>query len=114
METKEICPVAVVADIIGRKWVALIIRDLSTAHRRFSVLQHSLEISPRVLSSRLQELESEGLLSREIFAEVPPRVEYSLTEKGRLLLPVIEEMRRVGREFILALYGSTDFGCDNK
>jgi DNA-binding HxlR family transcriptional regulator len=99
---KEIpCPVAATAEIIGRKWVALILRDLSYGTQRFGVLQQSLKVSPRVLSERLQELENEGFVRRVIFAEVPPRVEYSLTEKGLLFIPLIEEMRRVGRNFIV-------------
>ena len=98
--TQEPCPVEAIAEIIGRKWVSLILRDLAKGVQRFGELQHSLTISPRVLSSRLQELEDEGLIRREVFAEVPPRVEYTLTEKGRLLIPLIDEMRRVGKDFI--------------
>ena len=97
----EPCPVEAVAGIIGRKWVSLILRDLAKGAQRFGELQHSLDISPRVLSTRLQELEAEGLISRELFAEVPPRVEYALTDKGSLLMPLIDEMRRVGRHFIV-------------
>jgi len=89
-----------IAAIIGRKWVPLIIRDLAQGVHRFGELQSSLSVSPGVLSTRLQELENEQLIRREVFAEVPPRVEYALTEKGNLLVPVIEEMRRVGRHFI--------------
>jgi DNA-binding HxlR family transcriptional regulator len=100
MEREEPCPVAATAEIVGRKWVSLIIRDLSTGPQRFSILQHSLEVSPRVLSTRLQELEQEGFVSRQAFAEVPPRVEYTLTDKGLLLVPLIEEMRRVGRQLL--------------
>ena len=98
--TQEPCPVEAIAEIIGRKWVSLILRDLAKGVQRFGELQHSLTISPRVLSSRLQELEDDGLIRREVFAEVPPRVEYTLTEKGRLLIPLIDEMRRVGKDFI--------------
>jgi DNA-binding HxlR family transcriptional regulator len=98
--TDERCPVEAVAEIIGRKWVSLIIRDLAKGSLRFGVLQHSIKISPRVLSARLQELELEGLVHREVFAEVPPRTEYSLTERGRLLVPLIDEMRRIGQDFI--------------
>ncbi len=94
------CPVEAVAGIIGRKWVSLIIRDLAQGVHRFGELQNSLSVSPRILSMRLQELEQEQLIRRVVFAEVPPRVEYSLTDKGSLLVPVIEEMRRVGRHFI--------------
>jgi len=97
---EEPCPVEAIASIIGRKWVPLIIRDLAQGVHRFGELQNSLSVSPRVLSIRLQELEHEQLIRREVFAEVPPRVEYALTDKGSLLVPVIEEMRRVGRHFI--------------
>jgi DNA-binding HxlR family transcriptional regulator len=97
----EPCPVEAIAQVIGRKWVPLIIRDLAKGVQRFGGLQHSLGVSPRVLSTRLQELEDEGLVRREVFAEVPPRVEYTLTEKGALLVPLIDEMRRVGQHFIV-------------
>jgi DNA-binding HxlR family transcriptional regulator len=96
----ERCPVEAVAEIIGQKWVSLIIRDLANGPQRFGELQHSIKISPRVLSSRLQELELQGLVTRKVFAEVPPRTEYTLTERGCLLVPLIEEMRRIGHDFI--------------
>ena len=98
---EEPCPVEAVSEIVGRKWVPLIIRDLAKGAQRFGELQNSLSISPRVLSSRLQELENDGLVRREVFAEIPPRVEYTLTERGSLLVPLIDEMRRVGRHFIV-------------
>jgi len=97
---EEPCPVEVIARIIDRKWVPLIIRDLAKGVQRFGELQNSLSVSPRILSMRLKELEHEQLIRREVFAEVPPRVEYTLTDKGSLLIPVIEEMRRVGSHFI--------------
>jgi DNA-binding HxlR family transcriptional regulator len=96
----ERCPVEAVAEIIGHKWVSLIIRDLALGTRRFGELQHSIQISPRILSMRLQELEAQGLISRQVFAEVPPRTEYTLTGKGQLLVPLIETMRTVGKHFI--------------
>jgi len=99
-ENKEPCPVEAIAEIIGQKWVSLIIRDLADGPQRFGELQHSIKISPRVLSSRLQELELGGLVLREVFAEIPPRTEYTLTEKGKSLIPLIEEMRRIGKDFI--------------
>ena len=95
----ERCPVQVIAEVIGQKWTSLILRDLADGPRRFGELQHSLGVSPRVLSTRLHALEEELLVEKEIFAEVPPRTEYSLTEKGRLLIPIIDEMRRVGNLF---------------
>lgn len=99
-QSSERCPVEAVAEIIGQKWVPLILRDLEGGARRFGELQHSLGISPRMLSARLQELEAGGLVRREVYAEVPPRTEYTLTEKGLLLVPLIDEMRRVGKIFL--------------
>ena len=96
----EPCPVEAIAAIIGQKWVSQIVRDLALGERRFGELQHSIGVSPRVLSARLQGLEMQGLVHRAVFAEVPPRTEYSLTEKGQLLIPVIEEMRTIGKHFL--------------
>ena len=91
------CPVARTAEIIGNKWTPLIVRDLARGHRRFSELERSLiGISPKTLSERLKRLEEAGVVDRVCFAEVPPRVEYSLTGKGYALLPVIESMRSFG------------------
>jgi DNA-binding HxlR family transcriptional regulator len=98
--TKEKCPVEAVSAIISRKWVCLILRDLEGGPKRFGELEHSVKASPRILSARLQELEAEGLISRQAFAEIPPRTEYRLTDKGKLLIPVIHSMREVGKEFI--------------
>lgn len=96
----ERCPVEAVSEIIGRKWVSLIFRDLAGGPKRFGELEHSIKASPRILSMRLQELESEGLILRQVFAEVPPRTEYSLTERGQLLIPVVDAMRQAGKNFI--------------
>jgi DNA-binding HxlR family transcriptional regulator len=103
METavkEERCPVEAISEIIGRKWVSLILRDLAQGPQRFGQLEHSIGVSPRILSQRLQELETEGLITRQVFAEVPPRTEYALTERGKLLIPLIETMRAVGKHFI--------------
>lgn len=96
----ERCPVEAIAKIIGQKWIVLIIRDLADQPRRFGELAHSLNIQPRVLSMKLQEMEAAGLVNRQIFAEIPPRTEYSLTDRGRLLIPLINEMRKIGKEFL--------------
>jgi DNA-binding HxlR family transcriptional regulator len=91
------CAVAACAEIIGAKWTALLVHDLSEGPRRFSELEHSCAgISPRTLSERLRALEDEGLVDRRSYAESPPRVEYELTDKGAALLPIIDEMRRFG------------------
>ena len=84
----ETCPVCATADIVCGKWTILVIRDLADGRTRFCELERSLAgISPRTLSLRLRALEEEGIVERHTFPEVPPRVEYSLTEKGRALLP---------------------------
>jgi DNA-binding HxlR family transcriptional regulator len=95
------CPVGSCAEIISGKWTLLVIRDLADSTRRFCELERSLEgISPRTLSLRLRALEECGIVERQTYPEVPPRVEYALTEKGRALIPVIEEMRAYGREWL--------------
>jgi DNA-binding HxlR family transcriptional regulator len=95
------CSVAACADIIGAKWTALLVHDLSEGARRFSELEHSCSgISPRTLSERLRALEQEGILVRRSYAESPPRVEYELTDKGEGLLPIIDEMRRFGHDWL--------------
>ena len=101
--TDEVCPVCATADVICGKWTILVIRDLADGHSRFGELQRSLEgISPRTLSLRLRVLEEQGIVERHTYPEVPPRVEYSLTEKGEALLPLIEDMRSYGREWLSA------------
>lgn len=95
------CGVAAAAAIIGAKWTALLVHDLSEGPRRFSELEHSCcGISPRTLAERLRELEGEGIVERRSYAESPPRVEYRLTEKGDALLPVIEAMRQFGHDWL--------------
>ena len=79
----------------------LIVRDLAQGRSRFCELERSLAgISPRTLSLRLRELEAEGVVERRTYPEVPPRVEYALTDKGRALLPIIESMRDYGRAWL--------------
>lgn len=95
------CPVARTAELIGNKWTPLIIRDLVKGEKRFSELERSLRgISPKTLSERLKKLEDADVVNRTCFAEVPPRVEYMLTEKGVALLPVIESMRAYGSAWL--------------
>lgn len=86
--------------IIGNKWTALILRDLSSGSQRFSNLEKSVgSINPRTLSQRLDELESQGIITKQRFAEVPPRIEYTLTEKGRDLIPVLKQMAAWGEKY---------------
>jgi DNA-binding HxlR family transcriptional regulator len=99
--TDPTCPVVATADIICGKWTILVIRDLAEGRSRFCELERSLAgISPRTLSLRLRALEEQGVVERQTFHEVPPRVEYSLTPKGEALVPLIEDMRRYGREWL--------------
>ena len=95
------CPVGSCAEIISGKWTLLVIRDLADSNRRFCELERSLEgISPRTLSLRLRALEECEIVERHTYPEVPPRVEYSLTEKGEALVPLIDDMRRYGSEWL--------------
>jgi DNA-binding HxlR family transcriptional regulator len=99
--TDSTCPVCRTAEIISGKWTLLLIRDLTEESRRFCELERSLDgISPRTLSLRLRALEEHGIVVRHTYPEVPPRVEYALTEKGRALVPLIEDMRRYGRRWL--------------
>ena len=92
---------AVPSEIISGKWTLLVIRDLADESRRFCELERSLEgISPRTLSLRLRALEEHGIVARHTYPEVPPRVEYALTEKGEALVPLIEDMRKYGRRWL--------------
>jgi DNA-binding HxlR family transcriptional regulator len=103
VSANETCPVCHTAEIISGKWTLLLIRDLADGRSRFCELERSLEgISPRTLSLRLRALESEGIVERRTYPEVPPRVEYRLTAKGRALVPLIEQMRTYGREWLSA------------
>jgi DNA-binding HxlR family transcriptional regulator len=96
------CPVSCCAEIISGKWTLLVIRDLADGSCRFCELERSLEgISPRTLSLRLRALEEHGIVHRQTYPEVPPRVEYALTEKGQALVPLIEDMRAYGRRWLL-------------
>src|SRR6201991_3008962 len=101
MALDETCPVCMTAQIVCGKWTLLLIRDLAEGHSRFCELERSLSgISPRTLSLRLRALEEEGVVERQTFGEVPPRVEYALTAKGTALLPIIEDMRSYGTRWL--------------
>jgi len=94
------CPVRKTAEVIGHKWSTLIVRDLLTGKKRYSELARSLTgISPKVLSERLQELESNRLVTRTVYPTVPPTTEYALTELGKGLEGVIRAMYEFGLNF---------------
>jgi len=97
----SVCPVLATAQIVAGKWTLLMLRDLARGPRRFTELQRSLRgISPRTLSIRLRALEEEGIIERREFAEMPPRVEYRLTEKGVHLVPIVDAMREYGSKWL--------------
>ena len=102
------CPVCRTADIVCGKWTLLVIRDLAERRARFCELERSLEgISPHTLSLRLRALEEEGIVERQTYAEVPPRVEYALTDKGLALIPIIDDMRTYGQRWLGAECATT-------
>ena len=94
------CPVELTLLLISNKWKVLIIRDLLEGTKRFSELKKSItNISQKVLTSNLREMEENGLLTRKIYPEVPPRVEYTLTETGYSLSPLLDEMYKWGENY---------------
>ena len=101
MSSPDSCPVCRTAEVVCGKWTLLLVKELSEGHSRFCELERALEgISPRTLSLRLRALEEEGIVARSTFPEVPPRVEYALTEKGRALVPLIDDMRAYGLRWL--------------
>lgn len=94
------CPVETTFLLIGDKWKVMILRDLMTGTKRFGALRRSIPaISQKMLTQQLRAMEADGLVHREVYAEVPPRVEYSLTETGESLRPVLDAMNVWGRQY---------------
>ena len=94
------CPIAKAAAIVGDLWTILILRELAEGTKRFKDLSVSIEgINTRTLTQRLRKLESEQMVLKESFKEAPPRIEYSLTEKGRAVLPMLDHMKAFGTNF---------------
>ena len=94
------CPVEITMGLIGDKWKVLIVRDLLTGTKRFGELKKSVTgITGKVLTSNLRQMEASGLVKRKVYAEVPPRVEYSLTETGFSLKPILDSMVQWGNEY---------------
>ncbi|SRR5258708_4405886 len=99
LESKDGC-IAAAMEIIGNKWTALILRDLAAGEKRFCNLEKTVgNINPRTLSKRLDELESHGIITKLAYAEVPPRIEYTLTKKGEDLLPILQQMATWGNKY---------------
>ena len=94
------CPVEITMGLIGDKWKVLIIRDLLTGTKRFGELKKSLTgITEKVLTNHLRQMESTGLVLRKVYAEVPPKVEYSLSDTGLSLKPILDSMVKWGNEY---------------
>ena len=94
------CPVETTLTLIGDKWKVLILRDLLTGTKRFGELKKSVgNVSQKVLTAQLRAMEESGLLTRTVYAEVPPRVEYTLTELGKSLHPILDAMLSWGKEY---------------
>jgi DNA-binding HxlR family transcriptional regulator len=99
IEPKSGC-IASAMEIIGNKWTALILRDLNNGPSRFNELEKSVSgINPRTLSKRLDDLEEHGIITKKRFAEVPPHIEYTLTQKGYDLLPILKQMSNWGEKY---------------
>lgn len=95
------CSVAATVDVAGGKWKPLVVHYLMSGTKRFGELRRLIgTVTQRSLTLQLRELESDGIVTRAVFAEVPPRVEYSLTEFGRTLAPVLEAMKQWGDAYI--------------
>lgn len=96
------CGVAAAVAVLGDSWTLLLVRDLADEPRRFTALQASTGISPRVLTDRLHKMMREGLVTRRIYPEIPPRVEYALTLKGRDAVAVVAALRAYGEKWLRA------------
>ena len=94
------CPVEVTLTLISNKWKVLILRDLLTGTKRFGELKKSIgTVTQKVLTAQLREMEASGLLTRTVYAEVPPRAEYALTELGLSLKPILDSMQAWGSDY---------------
>ena len=94
------CPVATTVNLIGNKWKPLILRDVRSGPKRFGELQKSLDaISPKILTNNLRELEEDGLVTRTVYPEIPPRVEYALSDLGQTMCPVLDAMAAWGVQY---------------
>ena len=103
MKTKDElpdCPVATTVQLIGNKWKLLILRNLLARPWRFNELRKNLEgISQKVLTESLRQMEEDGLITRTVYAEVPPRVEYALSKLGESMRPILASMETWGKEY---------------
>ncbi|WP_026673568.1 winged helix-turn-helix transcriptional regulator [Alkalihalobacterium bogoriense] len=102
-EQKEICPITLTQNLIAGRWKIIILWHLSVQTRRFNELQRLLpNISKGILARQLRELEEDQMVHREVYKEVPPKVEYSLTPKGKSFIPILESMGEWGEKHIMS------------
>jgi DNA-binding HxlR family transcriptional regulator len=102
-ENTSICPVTYCMSMIGGKWKPIILYLISKEVNRFGILQRAIDgISKQMLTKQLREMETDKIIERKIFAEIPPRVEYYISEKGKTLFPVIDAMKNWGEEHIIS------------
>lgn len=95
-----VCPVETTLTLISDRWKVLILRDLMSGTKRFGELRKSIgHVTQKVLTANLRDMEAKGLLTRKVYAEVPPRVEYTLTDLGLSLKPVLDAMKKWGEEY---------------
>ena len=100
------CPVETTLTLISDKWKVLILRDLMPGTKRFGELKKSIgSVSQKVLTAQLRDMEANGLVNRKVYAEVPPRVEYSLTELGKSLKPILDAMWDWGEDYKSSISG---------
>ena len=112
-ESATKCPIEVTLGLIGGKWKSLVLWHLCNKTMRFSELRRAMpEVTPKMLTMQLRELETGGLIARTVFAEVPPRVEYSLTSSGRSIRPILEAMYAWGTAYMLSKGESPTCGMD--
>ncbi len=106
------CTVAVTLEVIGGKWKSLILWHLSFKVLRFSQLQRRLSsVTQKMLTQQLRELEADGMVHRQVYAEVPPRVEYSLTERGEGVVPILQQMCDWGKVYLEETEGQAVVSC---
>lgn len=103
------CPVEVTLMLIGSKWNVLIIRELLSGRKRFSELKRAITgISPKVLTSQLRDMEKKGLLTRNVYPEIPPKVEYQLTDLGYTLKDILDALQLWGEEYQRLMNATAD------
>lgn len=98
-----ICPYVTAQQLLSGKWAILILHELGDGPRRFGELQRSIDVTQATLSSQLKKMEQEGLITRTVYPEVPPRVEYALTEIGKAFGPVLADIEKWGNQYIAFL-----------